>query len=274
MSSIAVGGRTRYFDVEGEGPAVILVHGSLSSARQWRKLSERLRGRFRVLMPDLYACGPDDVVSNGASSLGAFSFEEDCAFVRRLIEMAGGGVSLLGHSYGGVVAIKAALLRREALANLILIEPSCFHLLEQERQPEYAEVMDLRAFQQGSAQAGDMTASARGFIDYWMGQDAWASMPESRRQTIVLGVPKVAEDWRGTLEHHTTLADYGALSVRTLVMRARDTRAPSFRLADMIAGALPNSERAEIACGGHMSPLTNPDAVNDAVERFLDGKIA
>ena len=44
--------RIDYSDA-GEGPAVLLVHSSASSNRQWRKLIERLSPRYRVLAPNL-----------------------------------------------------------------------------------------------------------------------------------------------------------------------------------------------------------------------------
>ena len=266
MKSVSVAGIPRYYDEEGEGPPVILVHGSLSNARQWRKLSERLRGAYRVFSPDLYACaaGP------GASQQGVFSFEQDCAFVAQLVVQASGPVHLLGHSYGGAVAAKTVLMRPDVFASLTLIEPSCFHLLEQEDQPEWPEVLGLLERQQQSAQDGDHETSARGFIDYWMGGDAWEAMPESRRRMIALEVPKLAEDWRGTLDHNTRLADYAALAMPALVIHARDSRAPSLKLAGMIARALPRASRVEIGSGGHMSPLTNPEPVNEAVVQFIN----
>jgi pimeloyl-ACP methyl ester carboxylesterase len=268
MKSIAVGATIRHYEEEGEGPAVILVHGSLSNARQWRKLGERLRDRFRVLAPDLYA----DAAADGAPKVGTFDFADDVAFVTRLIEASGGAAHLAGPSYGGAVAASAALACCEALASLILIEPSCFHLLEQEEEPQHAEIMALLARQDAHLARGDATAAARDFIAYWMGPKAWTEMPERRREVMTLGLPKLAHDWRGTLEHKTRLADYRAFPVRTLVLRARDTRAPSSRIVDLVCGALPNAELVEVDAGGHMSPLTNPEPVNDAIERFLGGK--
>ena len=67
------------------------------------------------------------------------------------------------------------------------------------------------------------------------------------------------------------LADYRKLTLPVLLMRAKDTRRPSFRIVDLIRGELPNATLAEIDSGGHMSPLTNPEPVNEAVERFLVG---
>ena len=88
----------------------------------------------------------------------------------------------------------------------------------------------------------------------------------------MLGVPKLNEDWPGTLEHQTRLADYSSLSLPTLLMRAKDTRRPSFRIVDLLRPVLPNATLVEIESGGHMSPLTNPEPVDAAVEQFLQSR--
>ncbi len=44
----------------GEGPPVVLLHGSASSAGQWRTLTGLLEDRFRVLAPDLHGHGGSD----------------------------------------------------------------------------------------------------------------------------------------------------------------------------------------------------------------------
>jgi pimeloyl-ACP methyl ester carboxylesterase len=269
MKSIVINGTTRFFEEEGAGPAVILIHGSLSSSRQWRKLMERLRERFRVLAPDLYACAPQA----GEPRVGDFSFAEDCAFVQRLIDRDDGKAHVVGHvvghSWGGVIAAKAAFGRRDKIASLTLIEPSCFHLLDRSGA-EYAEIVGVRDQQRVLFARGDVTGAARLFVEYWMGPAAWPGMPQLRRETIAAAIPRLHQDWAGTLDMNTMLDDYRAFNVRTLLMRARDTRRPSSRIVDMIGAAMPYAARTEIESGGHMSPLTNPQPVNVAIEKFLN----
>lgn len=262
MPSIRVSNKTRLYDCAGSGPAVILVHGSLSSARQWRSLAERLSDRFRLLSLDLYM-----TQGEGGPQVGDFGFADDVAFVEALLAERA-PAHLVGHSYGGVVAARAALNRRDTLASLTLIEPSCFHLLDKSGE-HFAEVMQLRHGGLAFAANNDTAGVARHFIEYWMGPQAWITMPERRQAAILASLKRLEPDWQGTLQPHTSLDDYRGLDVPALMLRARDTRRPSFHLVDLIGGALPNAQIEEVASGGHMSPITNPDAVNNEIERFL-----
>ena len=224
-----------------------------------------MRPRFRVLAPDLYACEQN----GGPARQGAFTFEQDCALVERLIDIGGADVSLVGHSYGGVVAIKVALTCADRIARLILIEPSCFHLLRQTGDPVYAEIADMERRQQGSAMREGPEVSARCFIEYWMGPAVWPAMPERRRQAMALGIPKLAQDWRGVGKDVTCPDDYCKIGAPTLLLRAKDTKAPSRRIVDLILPLIPGALLREVESGGHMSPLTNPDPVNAEIDRFL-----
>jgi pimeloyl-ACP methyl ester carboxylesterase len=263
MASISVGGLARFYDDEGSGPPVVLVHGSASSSRQWRKLSERLCGECRVLAADL--CATD----GSGEGVAAFTFAADCALVARLLEIGGEGAHLVGHSYGGVIAARVALDRPRALASLTLIEPSCFHLLEEVAAAEHAEIAAVCARQLGAFAAGEHENSMRGFIDYWMGEGAWLAMPERRRETIVATLPKFPHDWSGTNDPHTRLADYRTFTVPTLLIRAHDTVPPSARIVEMLGATLPHCQTVTVSQGGHMSPLTNPDEVNAAIAAFI-----
>ncbi len=162
------------------------------------------------------------------------------------------------------------MARRDKVASLILIEPSCFHLLRQEGKPEYDEVIRLQERQRAHEARGEPAQAARDFIAYWIGPAGWDAMPERRKELMVLGLPKLNEDWPGTIDDNTRLADYRALAMPALLMRAKNTRAPSFRIVELLRDALPHPALAEIADGGHMSPLTNPAPVNAAVEEFLE----
>ena len=81
-----------------------------------------LEGRFRIFTPDLPGYGASTVAATGG--LGG-----DAAIIGALIDRIGAPVHLVGHSYGGAVALKLAASRPDAVRSLTVIEPVAFHLL-------------------------------------------------------------------------------------------------------------------------------------------------
>jgi len=121
------------FREAGAGVPVVCIHASASSSGQWRQLMEQLAGRFRSLAVDLYGYGqsppwPDE---------RPLSLTDEAALIEPVLEAVGDPVHVIGHSYGGAVALKAALVRPARLRSLILFEPVLFAVLMADdlRQP-------------------------------------------------------------------------------------------------------------------------------------------
>lgn len=94
----------------------MLVHGSFSHGEDAFGAQRELAGEFRLVVPDRRGFGE----SPGA---GRVDFERDADDI---LELLGNGAHLVGHSYGGVVALLAAARRPEAVRSLAVIEPPCF----------------------------------------------------------------------------------------------------------------------------------------------------
>src|SRR5215203_3624289 len=91
------------YDIIGGGPAVVLVHGWLSSSRIWEQLAARLAQRFTVYTLDLPGFGESDKplsgygIRNGSRLLYAF-----CAHFGLT------RANVIGHDLGGAMAVKLA----------------------------------------------------------------------------------------------------------------------------------------------------------------------
>src|SRR5262245_26994657 len=102
---------------------VIALHCSGASPAQWYDLAGALGGRYQLLAPEHYG------MSRPWSGEHPFTLADEAARTLELIDDNDDKVHLVGHSYGGGVALTVALARPQHIASMALYEPSAFHLL-------------------------------------------------------------------------------------------------------------------------------------------------
>ena len=252
-----------YFREAGSGPAVLCLHCSASSSGQWRALMEQLADRHHVIAPDLYGCGK----SPAWPEERPLWIDDQIALLASAFERAGERFHLVGHSYGGAIALKAALRLRARLKSLVLYEPVLFSVLLSDA-PQSAAAREIVAVRDDVV-SGDSKAAAERFIDYWMGRGTWAATPEARRITLVDAVTAQKPEWHSAFNEPTPLQAYSALDVPTLLMTGTASTAAARGVARLLAGVLPRVRVEEIAGVGHMAPVTHPGEINARIERFL-----
>ena len=108
-------GTRLHYAAGGDGPPLVLVHGLGGTIENWRSLAPSLAAEHRVLVPDLPGHGrsellPEarDVDTLAEAVLGIADAEE------------AGDAVWIGHSLGGLVALRAAVLRPDAVRGLVL----------------------------------------------------------------------------------------------------------------------------------------------------------
>ena len=108
------GVQLRYF-VGGEGPPLVLVHGLGGAASNWTELAPQLRERYRLLVPDLPGHGASTALP---AVSGMEPFADRVALVAEREGMLPAPV--VGHSLGGLVVLRLALRRPEAVEAVVL----------------------------------------------------------------------------------------------------------------------------------------------------------
>ena len=101
----------RWFE-GGTGPRILLLHGFGGAASNWTLVAPRLVERARVIVPDLPGHG-------GSSALPAPPETLD-PFADRVARLLDGPALVVGHSLGGVVALRLAVRRPELVRGLVL----------------------------------------------------------------------------------------------------------------------------------------------------------
>jgi len=256
-----------YFREAGSGPGVVCIHCNASSSSQWRLLMNRLAPRRLVLAPDTHGAGRGPTWPTDRP----LTLRDEVALLEPVFAHAGAPFALVGHSYGGAVALLAALGRAEQVSALVLYEPTLFALVDAE-SPAPNDADGIRATVTRCADAlaaGDRSAAAEVFIDYWMGAGAWCDKPEPQRSAIEAAVLNVVGWGRALFGETTPLAAFRALDIPVLLMQGSETTPSSRAVSTLLARTLPRVETLTFGGMGHMGPLTHPTQVDAAIEDFL-----
>jgi pimeloyl-ACP methyl ester carboxylesterase len=202
---------------------------------------------------------------------GKYTLDEEVTFLAPVFQAAGDSFHLIGHSFGGAVALKAALKYRERTRSLTLFEPTLFKLLVSNAPNSSAayEILKHRESTSGLADLGQYEAAAEEFVDYWFRRGAWAATPEEVRTDIRSRIGLVRQRWDALFCDSVTLADIASIDIPTLYLTAADSNMPTRSLSELVSHAMPQARKAELHGVGHMAPLSDPDRVNPLIEAFL-----
>jgi pimeloyl-ACP methyl ester carboxylesterase len=240
---------------------VIALHCSGANGKQWDHFAATAGGGYEVLTPEHY----------GSESTGpwtgehAFTLADEAARTLALIDGSARRIHLIGHSYGGGVALHVSLARPEKIASLALYEPSAFHLLRRfgdRGHRAFAEIDGVAQSFREAVLSGDYAAGLEAFVDYWNGAGAWNAMRPNAQKALMRWAPKGPLDFRALIEAAAAPEAYRALRFPVLVMRGEYAPLSTRTIADGLAGLLPTSQTVVIDGAGHMGPFTHAAAVS------------
>ncbi|HTT09639.1 MAG TPA: alpha/beta hydrolase [Burkholderiaceae bacterium] len=256
-----------FFREAGSGPGVVCLHSNASHSGQWRALSERLAPGYHVLAADGYGAGK----SPAWRAKRPVRLRDEVDLLEPVFARAGDPFVLVGHSYGGAVALIAAITHPRRVRALVLYEPTLFALVDADAPaPNEADgIRQTVADSVAALAAGDRDRAAQRFIDFWMGKGAWQRMPEARRAPIADSVTHVRAWGKALFNEPTPLAAFAALNVPVLYMLGKDSPASSRAVAQLLIPVLPQVQVVEFEGAGHMGPMTHADRINDTIAGFL-----
>jgi pimeloyl-ACP methyl ester carboxylesterase len=255
----------------GSGPVVMLVHSSVSGARMWRRLMDDLKDDFHIRAVNLYGYGRTPPWSSNAPQ----TLDDQARLVETALPTDADTVSLVGHSFGGSVAMKLAARLSGRVTKLVLLETNPFYLLEQAgRADAFAEAMELRDCIKKFGARGEWAKAAERFADYWGRAASWQNMSAERRQTFAEALKPNYFEWDAVMDETTPVEQWARLLPRsTLLVSDPNTVLPIREITAILHRSCSIWSHKEIADGGHMAPLVRPDLVNPLVRTFLRSEL-
>jgi pimeloyl-ACP methyl ester carboxylesterase len=244
----------------GDGPPLILVHGSFDDHNAWAPVLPAFEVRFSVYTVDRRGRG-------GSGDGTAHSLESEATDIAEVVESIGGQeeeVNLLGHSYGGVCALEAAG-RTTHVRRLVLCEPAVpagiafFPPGVIDRIEELVE--EGKREEAGTVFVRDVAKLPPDVVDLLRDDPSW---PAS-----VAAAHTLPREMRALEGYVLDPARLRGLQTPTLVLLGGDTLPSIKAAAEAVDEALPNSRMVVMSGQGHVAMNTGTELFTTEVLRFL-----
>jgi len=254
------------YSVTGSGKGVVLLHGSMATRTQWRPLIEELQQEYRVIAMDLSGYGETPYPENPET----YSLKYESDLLNEVLSDTleeHEAYHLIGHSYGGAVALHHAYHHCERVRSLIAIEPMSYHLLEGGNEYLLASEAMIEEITEDIA-GGRSSVGAEKFIDLWMSPGTFRRLSEREKQVLSDGVMKMVLDFQAAKTEPLTPHDLMRLPCLFSLIAGKKSPPYSLSITKCIVSINPNSELFWVD-GGHFSPVSHAHQVNPLIHSLL-----
>jgi pimeloyl-ACP methyl ester carboxylesterase len=246
---------------------VLCLHSSGSSGRQFSRLAGSFDPSLEVLCPELLGYDVEASWELGRE----MSLDDEVERLLPLIDARSQGVHVLGHSYGGSVALQLALHRPERVKSLTLYEPVRFGVLfgDETTQASAREAISIGLEVGRKVLAGQLRGAAALFVDYWSGHGAWEGLGHGLQDSMLQRMPKIRAEYQALFADPVPRSAYERLHMPVRLLGGSRSPRPVRDIARVLASRLPRPRWLEIIGAGHMAPLAQPALVAQFLPKWM-----
>jgi pimeloyl-ACP methyl ester carboxylesterase len=260
-----------YEELGGGTRPLLLVHGFTGSRRDFSWRFAELAKLGRTIVPDLRGHGESTHTGDAAS----YTLEQIAADLVAFCDALGiQSWDLLGHSMGGMAALRVALAAPERVASLVLMDTSAHcpsgiprsiielagRIAVEAGTRRLVEIMRERAPTEASRTEADRRLEAEWGEGYWT---EWRYPNFESLDPVAYGA-----FGKAILDQGTLAPRLGAIRCPTLVLVGADDTS-FLAAADELAAGIPGARRVDVPDAGHQPQLENPAAWTAALRDHL-----
>ena len=261
--------------IDGDGPSILFVHGSVADYTTFKGLTRRFREAYQCVAysrrfhPPNRPPGPGDVYDTEGQA------DEMLTIIG---ELEASPVVLVGSSFGAYIGLIAALKEPESFRGLVLCEPPMIPLLLHHKDGRPLHEEFLRTVLEParlSFRNGQDADGLKTFVEGVRGQPGWFDrlFPAMKSDLLRFG-PELKLEF--LTDHEKYMRDVPPKSLRSLripsLLLGGEFSTPMFRaILDVLENSLPQTLRKEIPRAGHLLHLQNPVVFESILRDFLLG---
>ncbi|GAA4907109.1 pimeloyl-ACP methyl ester carboxylesterase [Actinomycetospora succinea] len=243
----------------GAGTALVLVHGAACDHSRWAPVLPAFEERFTV-------CAVDRRGRGGSGDAEDFAIEREFEDVAAVVDSLEQPVILVGHSYGALCALDAALITRNVRA-LVLYDPS-FEQVGAELYP-WDVIERLESLMRAGDRDGVVVTTARQVagvsaevVDFMRSQPSYGAR--------LAAAPTIPRELRAIKTYRFDPERFRDLAIPTLALTGSESPAGYRRAAEAVDDALPDSRLVVLPGQGHGAVDTGTALYIAEVLRFTD----
>lgn len=258
-----INGVRMHYDVQGEGPALLLIHAGIANLDMWDDQMPAFTKHFRVIRHDVRGFGetPDPA--------GSYTDHDD---IHELLDLLGiSRVSIVGISNGGRIAIDYVVTFPNQVDKLVLVAPG----LGGFKAPSDPWAEEKYAGVEVAKKNGDMSLADELTAQIWVdGPRRIADQVDAKfrtraleliRNTNALGIG----DGVGDIARPPAAGQLAEIKAPTLLIIGDQDVDSMFPVADAIVGGIPGARRVNMEDTAHLPPMEKPEEFNKLVLDFL-----
>lgn len=254
-----------FYESDGDGYPLVLVHGSWTDHFGWLTVVPGLAKSFRVVAYDRRGHGGSEKPGDGTRR----DDEDDLAALIEALDIAPAHVA--GNSFGASVTLSLAARRPELFRAVIAHEPPLMGIVDdpearaaiEENQATLDAVLD-------QIRGGDSAAGARRFVEeVAMGPGTWDQLPEPVRRAFETNAPTFLNEAADPDSLHVDLDALSRFSGPALLTGGEQSPVWFSAILDKLGQTLKKAQRRTYAGAGHVPQMSHPEDYVRTVSDFI-----
>lgn len=252
----------------GNGPTVVFVHGAWADTRAWAAERDVISAQYRFVAYSMRYHMPNKWQDDGTQYSVATHATDLAGFIKSLNV---GSVHVVAHSYGGQVAAQLAVEHPELVKTLVLEEPSIYTVLDSpEGEAAAREFLKSNPQAEEALKNGDSLKATQIRMNAVLGDpDGWNKLPAPVIQMLSDNAKTTGPLMHEPAPPPMDCKKVGTIRTPTLLIEGDRSIAFFHVIDDTLARCRPGTERVVIARSDHMMQVRNPEALNEAILKFL-----
>ena len=256
-----------YFVQQGAGEPIVFVHGSYATTSTWKKMVEHLSKTHHCISIKLPGhCGTPD-----PEDFANPSIETELSIIESVVaKVTKQPIHLVGHSYGGVVALAQALKSSLSIKQLTLFEPVAVWSLELLNDKAMMSCVDdfLKKYYQDTL--NNVPYACGQVIDFWGGGNEFELLPSFIKDKMALLQDNNLRHWKVCTQVNNSRSDLMKLTVPTQIVCGSRSNQVAHAIVSHLNEQLPHSKQYEIAGASHSLVTSHAEECLSIMQDNLD----